>query len=251
MVRRLIAKTFLLPRVPMHMIAVAFPETGTVFSEEFEAAEPFGALPGVELGDDEAGGSAVFDAERLAVVVGSDEGVGSEEIGEGEVRRPAEIVAEGADEFCLGFGATGEFEKSCDRDAGPSVIEAGPAGDAVEIGEDFRSGESQEFFPGEGDFLLDQAKDVETPLGHVDGRWGTAGVENRPLDGLALTRRDALLAPGIGRNDHSGSSMSWRVIWMSVNAKRGIGGIPLRANSTNSPTKLEIIEIIYTHFPLS
>ena len=34
-------------------------------------------------------------------------------------------------------------------------------------------------------------------------------------------------------------------------ALRGIPPMPLRANSTNSPTKLEIIEIIYTHFPLS
>ena len=102
----------------------------------------------------------------------------------------------------------------------------GPAGDAVEIGEDFGTGESQEFFPGEGDFLFDQAKDVETPLGQVDGRWGTAGVEDRPLHGLALTRGDALLAPGIGRNDHSSGWMSWRVDWMSVTANRGIGGSP-------------------------
>ena len=93
MVRRLIAKTFLLPRVPVHMISVAFPEAGAVFGKEFESAEPFGALPGVELGDDQAGGGTVFDREGLAIVMGGNEGVGGEEVGEGEVGRPAEVVA--------------------------------------------------------------------------------------------------------------------------------------------------------------
>ena len=112
MVRRLIAKAFLLPGVAVHVVAVALPEAGAVFGEEFEAAEPFGALPGVELGDDQAGGCAVFDGERLAIVMRGDEGVGSEEICEWEVGGPAVVIAEGANEFCLRFGATGEFEKS-------------------------------------------------------------------------------------------------------------------------------------------
>ena len=54
-----------------------------------------------------------------------------------------------------------------------------------------------------GDFFLDKAEYFKTPLCHVDGRRGTAGVEDGPFYGLALTRRDSLFAPGIGRNDHS------------------------------------------------
>ena len=142
------------------MIAVAFPETGTVFREKFEAAEPLGALPGIELGDDQTGGCAVFDGERLTIVMSGNEGVGSEEIGERKVGSPAVIVAEGADEFCFGFGATGEFEKCGDGDACPGVIQAGPAGDAVEVGEDLSARESHEFFPGKGDFFLYEAEDA-------------------------------------------------------------------------------------------
>lgn len=203
MVRRLIAKTFLLPRVTVHMITVAFPKAGAVFGQKFEATEPFGALPGVELGDDQPGGGTVFDREGLAIVMRGNEGVGGEEVSEGEVCGPAVIVAESADEFCFGFGAICEFEKSRDGDAGPGVIKTGPAGDTVEVGKDFRAGERHEFFPIEGDFFLDEPEYFKTPLCHVDGRRGTAGVEDGPFDGLALTRRDSLFAPGIGGNDHS------------------------------------------------
>ena len=75
------------------MIAVALPEPGAVLLEELEGRHPLGALPGVEPGHDEAGGAAVFEGERLAVMVGGDEGILGEEHVEREVGGPAVVVA--------------------------------------------------------------------------------------------------------------------------------------------------------------
>ena len=128
----------------MHVIAVAFPEAGAVGGEEFEGAEPFGGFPGVELGDDEAGGGTVFEREREAVVSEGDECVFGEELGEGEVGGPGAIEAVGEDVGAIGFDAAGEFDEVAGGDAFPKIIEAGPAGDAVEIGLDLNAGEGGE-----------------------------------------------------------------------------------------------------------
>ena len=122
------------------MISVALPEAGFVVFDQFDAADPFGGFPGVELGDDEAGGGAVFGGEGLAVVVGGDEGIGGEKGVEGEVGGPAEVVGVDESEMGVGVGTAGELEAGAGGDTLPEVAEAGPAGNAVEVGKHLNLG---------------------------------------------------------------------------------------------------------------
>ncbi len=68
-------------RVAVEVVAVLLPEAGLVVVEEFEAADPFHAFPGVEVRDDQAHGVAVIGGERFAVVFQREERGGAEEIG--------------------------------------------------------------------------------------------------------------------------------------------------------------------------
>jgi len=51
------------PRVAAHVVAVGFPETGTVRGGQLQPGQPLGALPGVQTGDDQARRAAVLGAE--------------------------------------------------------------------------------------------------------------------------------------------------------------------------------------------
>ncbi len=61
---------------------------------ELEAAHPFGALPEVEVRDEQPGGAAVLGIERLAVVVESDPGFPVGDILQRQIGRVA-AIAEG------------------------------------------------------------------------------------------------------------------------------------------------------------
>ena len=65
-VRRL-TKAFFCPRVAVVVVTVPFPETGAIMSHKFEAIDPFGTFPGIELRHDEAQWPAVFGREWFAV----------------------------------------------------------------------------------------------------------------------------------------------------------------------------------------
>src|SRR6266849_2818589 len=58
------------PGITVHVISVLLPETGSVEFHEFEAANPFDRLPGVEMGHDQAQRITVIGRERLAIVMG-------------------------------------------------------------------------------------------------------------------------------------------------------------------------------------
>src|SRR5437868_12116549 len=84
-VRLLERVPLLVPRISPHVVAVALPEAGAVAVGEFEAAEPLGAFPEVEVGDDETERAAVVGGQRLAVVVGSQEDVVAVEVRQRQV----------------------------------------------------------------------------------------------------------------------------------------------------------------------
>src|SRR6476660_5808866 len=63
------------PRVAEHVVAAALPVAWAVEVEELDAANPFGALPGVELRDHAADRAAVIGRNRLAVVQVRQQGV--------------------------------------------------------------------------------------------------------------------------------------------------------------------------------
>jgi len=74
------------------VVAVALPESGFVVVEETQARDPLRALPEVEVGDEKAGGSAVFEGEGLAVDFPRDPRVPVGHIGQREVRGVAGVT---------------------------------------------------------------------------------------------------------------------------------------------------------------
>ena len=211
------------------MIAVAFPEAGFVVLDQFDAADPFGGFPGVEMGDDEAGWGAVFGGEGLAVVVGGDEGIGGEEGVDGEVGGPAEVVGVNEGEEGVGGGTAGEVEEGAGGDTLPEVAEAGPAGDAVEVGKDLNLGELGEVVPSERDLVGDKSIDFETPAREVDAR-GAGGIEDGPLSGPALPWGDPVGAAGVRADDGArglGVRRGWEfvLVFVQVVVKHGVSGL--------------------------
>ncbi len=206
------------PGVAVHVVAVLFPEAGGVVGEEFDAADPFGGLPEVELGDDEADGEAVVWGEGLVVVFEGEEAVGVEEFVEGEVGGEA-LLAVDEDEFGGGVKGAGEVEEGAGGGAGEDVVEAGPAGDAVDVAVDIDPGECAELGEGEAEGILHEASDGEGPGVEVDAG-DLAVVEDGPFFGFGLARGDAAGALGVWGGDggarggrgvgHEGAFRGWR-----------------------------------------
>src|SRR5262245_46411882 len=62
----------LFPRVAVHVVAVGLPEAGLVVVAQLEPAHPLGALPEVEVRNEQPRGPAVLRFERLIAVLVSD-----------------------------------------------------------------------------------------------------------------------------------------------------------------------------------
>ncbi len=120
----------------------------------------------------------------------------------GEVGGPAVIVAVGEDEAGARLESAGQLDERAGGDAFPEVAEAAPAGDAVEVREDFDTGELVELSPIEFHGLVDQAGEDELPLLGGDAG-GTGGVQNGPLLSAALAGRDAFAAASVGTDNHA------------------------------------------------
>lgn len=56
--RLLAGVALLFPRVTVGVIAVSLPEAETIVIEKHETADPFHAFPGVQMGNDQADGTA-------------------------------------------------------------------------------------------------------------------------------------------------------------------------------------------------
>jgi len=151
------------------VIAIAFAEAGAAGGEEFEGTEPLGGFPGVELGEDKAGGGSVFEGKGFAVMSEGDESFLREEVSEEEVGGPGAIEAVGEDVGAIEFDAGGEIDEVAGGDAFPEVREAEPANDAVEPGVDFDAGEGGELAGGDA----------------VRG-WGVGGDDDFVLHGYFL-----------------------------------------------------------------
>src|SRR5207248_9234057 len=82
------------PRVAVVVVAVGLPEAGLVLLAQLEPAHPFGALPEVEVRDEEPRRPAVLGLERLAAELVRDPCLTSADVLEREVGRVAP-VAEG------------------------------------------------------------------------------------------------------------------------------------------------------------
>src|SRR5439155_7393906 len=62
----------LAPWVPVHVVTVRLPEACFVVVHQLEATDPLGALPEVEVRDEQPRGAAVLRRQRLAVVAERD-----------------------------------------------------------------------------------------------------------------------------------------------------------------------------------
>src|SRR3954452_22269692 len=80
-----------LPRVAAVVVAVALPEPGLVVVEQAQPGDPLGALPEVQVRDQQAGGSAVLDGQRLALVLPHHPRLAAGDVGERQVRRVARV----------------------------------------------------------------------------------------------------------------------------------------------------------------
>src|SRR5262245_48615689 len=68
------------PRIAAQVVAVRLPEAGLVLVPERQSAHPLGALPEVEVRDEETGRAAVLGVEGLAVVAEGDPGLAARDV---------------------------------------------------------------------------------------------------------------------------------------------------------------------------
>ena len=176
------------------MIAVAFPEAEAIFAEKQEAADPLDGFPGIKMRDDEAKRATMLGAERFAVVGVREKNIGASEVGERDV---GGVALFGEDEGVLG-GRRGldEPKDLGEEDTSPAIVEAAPAGDAMEVRGDFGLRQGEKFLPGKFCRSGNFAGDFEIPGGFVEMR-DAAVVENRPLEGERLAGRETAFGAGL------------------------------------------------------
>src|SRR5216683_763859 len=132
------------PRISVHVIAVGLPEAGLVLVEELEAAHPLGALPEIQMRDEQPRRAAVLGIERLAVIAERQPGTPAGDVVDREVGAVA-TVAEGKHECRLGCGL---LEQRVDRYGLPLGVELGPPGHAMNVGRDGLGGQRAHLLPG-------------------------------------------------------------------------------------------------------
>src|SRR5205085_972667 len=123
---------FFFPGVAVVVVAERLPEAAPVVLHEAQAAHPLGALPEIEVGDEHAGGAAMFGRERSALVGVDDVGLAVDDVGEGQV---SGVAAIGVCQYVAGAAVKLDvLEEGVYAYAFPVRVELGPLGDAVDVG---------------------------------------------------------------------------------------------------------------------
>jgi hypothetical protein len=174
--------------VAVHVVAVLLPETGLVVVQEFEAADPLHAFPGIEVGEDQSNRVAVIGRQRFAVVFQGEQSRGTHQIRERDV---GSVALLGLDHDVRGAGPdTDALHQFGERHAFPAHVEAAPAGDAMHVRCNFSHGQMRKFVPGETQRLFDQSGYTKIPGFGIEARDG-ADVKDGPLQGEGLVGREA------------------------------------------------------------
>src|SRR6478752_10095170 len=82
----LVRVALLAPRVTDVVVAALLPEPAAVGRHVFDAPDPFGPLPGVQMRHDETQRESVFGGEQFAVLVGGEQRPVRGEVGDPEIR---------------------------------------------------------------------------------------------------------------------------------------------------------------------
>src|SRR5829696_8778341 len=164
----------LAPGVAVVVVAQGLPEAGFVFGDQPQSSHPLGALPEVQVWDEQAGRTAVLGLERLAGVGVCDPGLTARDLIQRQVRGVA-AVAERDD--VLGDGLD-LFEQGVHRDAFPPGAQLRPLGDAVDVFCDLLRGQLSELLPSPPLWLVDLPDDGEIPFLERSAGRG-AGREHR------------------------------------------------------------------------
>src|SRR5262245_1619788 len=140
-----LAEAFLAPGVAANVIPVPLPEPGAILRHQLEARDPLGALPEVEMRDDQPHGTPVLGRQRVPVVMRGEDDVVVEERLEREVRR---VVRGGVDHDVAGRRAGARVGQQVPGpDATPVVVEPAPARDAVHVGLTLHGRQDRELGP--------------------------------------------------------------------------------------------------------
>src|SRR6185295_7086174 len=188
------AEALLAPGIAVGVVAVLLPEAAAVLGQELDAVHPLAALPGVEMGDDQAQRPAVVAGEVPAVPGVDEERSSREEVLERQVGRVAAVAV---DHHVRGVRKHARLrEKIAGREALPKVVEGREAGHAVKIGGDACPRQRLELEPAELDLLFDPPEEAQAPVGGLGVRHRAVG-QDRPLVRHVLAGRHAIVA-GVG-----------------------------------------------------
>ena len=166
-----------------------------------QAGDPLGALPEVEMRDEQPGRAAVLAGQRLALVLGHDPGLAVGQVLDREVGR---VAAERIGHR-VGVERLGRFEQEVERDAAEAGVELRPLGHAVDVAGHVLMRQLAELLPGPPSLARDHAVDREAPgssrrspgSGRRSGRGsrardtGPAGSGRRAPRGPAATAAEA------------------------------------------------------------
>ena len=177
------------PRVAVVVVAANLPEAESILGEEGDAFDKFCALPSVELGDDDAGGAAVFAGDRGAAKLGRYEHIVIETLRERDIRRVA-IVAREINKLRLRFRLN-EFEQGGERHAAPRAVVFAPSGHAVKITFIGDLGKGIKLGPRKDGWFFHESIDGQGPI--LQGNLGLhAEVEHRKSRGEFLAGRESI-----------------------------------------------------------
>jgi hypothetical protein len=172
------AISLFLPGISVHVIAILFPESWDIMIQKFQAAQPLHGLPRVEVRHYKAHWITMIRSQRLAIVMSGEQDFRSVEIGERNVGGKALLgVNQNVSGLRLGVNAVQQFLHG---DAGPTIVEAAPASNTVEVARGLDFGQRIEFSPGQFQTVVDQAVDLEVPGSGIEIRDGTV-VKHRPF----------------------------------------------------------------------
>src|SRR5207302_5977114 len=170
------------PRVAPVVVAVLLPKPRLVVVEELQPGHPLGALPEVEVGDEQPGRTTVLDRKGPPVVAPYDPRLAIGHVGQGQVGGVARVP--NGQDVCRGRQRPGQGQQGVDRHAPEADTQLGPGGDAVNVALEGGRGKGVHLIPGPGLVLLDQPFDGEGP-----------GVGRQP--GCRLGGEDGPVAPDV------------------------------------------------------